>query len=77
MKKQETLEEASWKYNPLKKLDGEFIREAFIKGAQWQSERMYTYYELRQIAYNAYCKGHLDNPTENEFNLWVQQYKKK
>jgi hypothetical protein len=39
--KQETLEEASWKYNPLKKLDGEFIRAAFINGAKWQQERMY------------------------------------
>jgi hypothetical protein len=39
--KQETLEEASWKFNPLKKLDGEFLRAAFIKGAKWQSERMY------------------------------------
>jgi hypothetical protein len=38
---EETLEEASWKYNPLKKLDGEFIRAAFIAGAKWQSERMY------------------------------------
>jgi hypothetical protein len=75
--KQETLEEASWKYNPLKKLDGEFIRAAFIDGAKWQTERMYTYDELRQIAYNAYCKGQLDEPTEGKFNLWIQQFKKK
>jgi hypothetical protein len=40
--KKETLEEASWKYNPLKKLDGEFIRAAFINGAKWQQERMYS-----------------------------------
>jgi hypothetical protein len=40
--KQETLEEASWKFNPLKKLDGEFLREAFIAGAKWQAERSYT-----------------------------------
>jgi len=37
--KQETLEEASWKYNPLKKLDGEFIRHAFIEGAKWQQKQ--------------------------------------
>lgn len=30
--KQETIEEASWKYNPVKKLDNEFIRAAFIAG---------------------------------------------
>jgi hypothetical protein len=45
--KQETLEEASWKYNPLKKLDGEFIRAAFINGAKWQQERMYSEEELQ------------------------------
>ena len=38
--KQETLEEASWRFNPLKKLDGEFLRTAFIKGAKWQEERI-------------------------------------
>jgi hypothetical protein len=40
--KQETLEEASWRFNPLKKLDGEFLRAAFIKGAKWQQERSYS-----------------------------------
>ena len=40
--KQETLEEASWIFNPLKKLDGEFLRDAFVKGAKWQQERMYS-----------------------------------
>jgi len=33
------LEEASWKYNPLKKLDGEFLRHAFKEGAKWQKEQ--------------------------------------
>jgi len=42
--KQETLEEASWKHNPLKKLDGEFLRAAFIAGAKWQQEQdQYVY----------------------------------
>ena len=40
--KQETLEDASWKYNPLKKLDGEFLRHAFKEGAKWQQERSYS-----------------------------------
>jgi hypothetical protein len=53
-------------------------KEHFIAGAKWQAERMYSYDELRQIAYNAYCKGQLDNnPTEGVFNLWIQQFKKK
>jgi hypothetical protein len=37
---------------------------------------MYTYDELRQIAYSAYCKGQLDEPTEGKFNFWVEQFKK-
>ena len=74
--KQETLEEASWKYNPLKKLDGEFIRHAFKEGAKWQQERMYSYDELRRIAYNAYCFGQLEEPTEGKFNQWIAQFKK-
>jgi hypothetical protein len=68
--KKETLEEVSWKVLGTKD-------DTFYNGAEWQSERMYTYDELRQIAYNAYCKGQLDNPTEGEFNLWIQQFKKK
>jgi hypothetical protein len=52
-------------------------RESFIAGAKWQSERMYSYDELRQIAYNAYCIGQLEEPTENKYNLWIQQFKKK
>jgi hypothetical protein len=51
---------------------------SFKEGAKWQGERMYTYDELRKITYNAYCKGQLDNnPTEGEFNVWIQQFKKK
>jgi hypothetical protein len=47
--KQETLEEASWKFNPLKKLDGEFLRHAFKEGAKWQAERMYSEEEVKKI----------------------------
>lgn len=41
--KQETLEEASWKFNPLKKLDGEFLRHAFIQGAKSDAARDYWF----------------------------------
>jgi hypothetical protein len=72
--KQETLEEASWRYNPLKKLDGEFIRKAFIEGASWQAERMYSEEDLR----NAYRWGTLVNQgTKEHFNEWFKQFKKK
>lgn len=51
-------------------------RESFIAGAKWQQERMYSYDELRAIAYKYYCMGQLDNPTEGMFNLLIQQDKK-
>jgi len=53
--KQETLEDASWKYNPLKKLDGEFLRHAFKEGAKWQAERMYT--EIKELHDNEHITG--------------------
>ena len=49
----------------------------WCKGAKWQAERRYSYDELRHIAYLAYVKGQLNFPTENKFNLWIQEYKKK
>jgi hypothetical protein len=53
---EETLEEASWRYNPLKKLDGEFIRAAFAAGAKWQAERMYSEEEV--IAFGEFIFKH-------------------
>jgi hypothetical protein len=47
--KQETLEDASWKYNPLKKLDGEFLRHAFKEGARWQAENMFSEEQTKLI----------------------------
>jgi hypothetical protein len=72
--KQETLEEAAdnWVRKPVIGTK----RESFIAGANWQAERMYTYDEMRTIAYNAYCFGQLDSPTEGKFNLWIQKSKK-
>ena len=72
--KQDTIEEAAdnWVRKPVIGTK----RESFIAGANYQAERMYTYDEMRTIAYNAYCKGQLDNPTEGKFNEWIQQFKK-
>lgn len=50
--------------------------KSFIAGATYMAERMYTYDELRRIAYNAYCFGQLDEPTENKYNGWIRQFKK-
>lgn len=52
--KQETLEEASWKYNPVRKLDNEFIRAAFIAGANYQAARMYSEDEVINLLYDFY-----------------------
>ena len=76
-----TLEEVAEKYYPSYP-DGIFtaeiylLREGFLKGCKVQAERMYTYDELRKIAYNAFCLGQMDNPTENKFNGWIEQFKK-
>jgi len=67
--KQETLEQASWRFNPLKKLDGEFLRAAFIKGAKWQFERMYSEEDLRTAWMAA--------KNSSDFNEWFEQFKKK
>ena len=72
----ETLEEVAERYAELSYYNRDDVN-AFVNGAKWQAKRMYSYDELRAIAYNAYCKGQLDNPTEGEFNLWIQQFKKK
>ena len=70
--KKETLEEASWKYNPLKKLDGEFIRAAFINGAKWQQERMYSKEEVIAIVEKSRETG-----LTAEYLLLTDQFKKK
>jgi hypothetical protein len=70
--KKETLEEASWKYNPLKKLDGEFIRAAFINGAKWQQKRMYSEKEVIAIVEKSRETG-----LTAEYLLLTEQFKKK
>ena len=75
--KQQTLEEASWKFNPLKKLDGEFLRHAFKEGAKWQAERSYSEEETGELVYNVigeyakkeniFFKGDLINNLFNKF----------
>jgi hypothetical protein len=71
----ETLEDASWKYNPLKKLDGEFLRHAFKEGAKWQQERMYTEEDM----INAFNEGQALNVRGKliQGKEWFEQFKKK
>jgi len=88
--KQETLEEASWKYNPLKKLDGEFIRHAFKEGAKWQQERMYSEEDMKLAYFSAiqstgegwngeYAEGNnpnIEDKFSEGFKEWFEQFKK-
>jgi len=41
-----------------------------------KQETMYTYDELRRIAYNAYCFGQFEGTTEGKFNKWIVEFKK-
>ena len=75
---EETLEEAA--ENAKKRYINETAKAIahteFINGAKWQAREMYTYDELRKIAYNAFCLGQMDNSTENKYNGWIEQFKK-
>ena len=71
--KQVTLEEASWIFNPLKKLDGEFLRDAFVKGAKWQQEKMYSEEEVKHIISEALQSALVKVDLEQ----WFEQFKKK
>jgi hypothetical protein len=55
MKNKETLEDASWKFNPLKKLDGEFLRSAFVKGGNFASEQIYN--QIKELHDNEHITG--------------------
>ena len=70
----QTLEEASWKHNPLKKLDGEFLRHAFKEGAKWQQERMYS--DMQEYA--TFC---IECDRKEMFLIldkeWFEQFKNK
>ena len=68
------LEKAAEKYNPLKKLDGEFIRQAFKDGAKWQAERMYSEEEVLEILFELSCNSDTD---KEEVEEWFEQFKKK
>ena len=79
--KQETIEEASWKYNPVKKLDNEFIRAAFIAGANYQAARMYSEDEVYNLLnnFNNHTLKLQSLKLDNSLNVkdWFNEFKKK
>jgi Zn-finger nucleic acid-binding protein len=72
MNKQETLEEAARKWYSNTKLFDKGELNAFIAGAKWQSERMYSEEDLKLTFFNG---G--DMKDIEEFNYWLEQFKKK
>ena len=51
--------------------------EAEFGSEKPKQERVYTYDEMRTIAYDAHTRGQLHSPTKDKFNKWIQQFKKK
>jgi hypothetical protein len=76
--KQETLEEAAEKYankiwdfsDSNEKTLHNNCKKAFLKGAKWQAERMYSEEDLEV----AYFEGQFGRYS---FNDWFEQFKKK
>ena len=88
--KQETLEEAAENYTEFwLQNKGLLIRDAFIEGAKWQAERMYSEEDLREAfsggrtVYNyksEWEETYNDNMTSSKFEnftKWFEQFKKK
>jgi hypothetical protein len=66
------LDKPEWHYN--RDVDCFKKRKAFINGAKWQQERMYSEEDLR----NAYRWGTtVNHGTKEHFNEWFEQFKKK
>jgi hypothetical protein len=72
MNKQETLEEAARKWYSNTKLFDKGELNAFIAGAKWMQERMYSEEDLKSAFFNG---G--DMKDIEEFNYWLEQFKRK
>ena len=75
-KKKETLEEAAEKYW----VKQPYNEDAFIEGAKWQQERMYSEEDMRK-AYDQGIDDSFDigfsNKDDANFNEFIEQFKKK
>ena len=78
--KQETLEETAEKFYPPKTTDlicsPKLVRDAFVAGAKWQAERMYSEEEVHNI-----LKSYKNNKPKIYLKVfydeWFEQFKKK
>ena len=80
--KQETLEEAGEKLYPT--IHEQYQYDAFIEGAKWQAERMYSEEEVRQMLwqlgdalFNNCQDGIEEGEPETYFDDIIEQFKKK
>jgi hypothetical protein len=78
--KKETLEEAAERYEetdfyttPTVETSQMMIQRAFINGANWQAERMYSEEEVLNIIRESRYSGF----AIDELDLWFEQIKKK
>jgi hypothetical protein len=89
--KKETIEEAAERYEetdfyttPTVETSQMMIQRAFINGAKWQAERMYTEEDIKksfEAGRKGYMRGSILNKeyffTWKSFKLWFEQFKKK
>jgi hypothetical protein len=75
--KQETLEEAAEKYWSKQP----YNEDAFIEGAKWQQERMYSEEEVEQMinSFEKLCYNYQSNKDwfPSKKSEWFEQFKKK
>lgn len=74
--KEKTLEEVAQEYKDenLAYADDYY---AFIEGAKWQQERMYSEEEVRRIASKAFLVKPNNETILEDFDKWFEQFKKK
>jgi hypothetical protein len=76
MENKETLELAAEKEYPT--IHEQYQYDAFIKGAKWQAERMYSEEEVYNLLYNLACEVVKDyDYTPKKLDKWFEQFKKK
>jgi hypothetical protein len=80
MKNKETLEEAGEKEYPT--IHEQYQYDAFIKGAKWQSKRMYSEEDLKHLEwiYGRLVDVHNENPNYDyilKFKSIIEKFKKK
>ena len=82
--KQETLEEAAERYeeddfnqSPTEESAQMMIQRAFITGAKWQQERMYSEEEVKNVIENLVKDCYFMQEPNRDIAKWFEHFKKK